>query len=1293
MSGRYIRSMIIKDANEPFPENPALGQMVLEIGTNYPLIYIYTNIGWVTFASSSGAGGETTHDPVTLNSDLEKILSVSIQRLDLDSQAANTIFAGPTGGSSAPPTFRSLVNADFDTSLTPTFTSVYLVEDRTITDLHQVTDKKYVDDAVTALGARYYMTNSDSGVETYKLCSFDLPETNFYLDTVITSDNQLIGGWISEVGEQPEKLLAGVYNWNLFMMKTAGGTKTVRLYWELIERDPLGSETKIATSSKSDELDTAKTRHIVPLYLAQDYEPASDSRIVGKIYASLSGNGGDPTVRIYGGGDDGSCWEIPVNKEIFDNIYVNLDGDVMTGALTVPYLKSLSTTEQLRLSYDASKYAAFTVDSSGDLTVAPSGGVVTIDETLSVLNGLDVDGAATFGDDLTVGPNIFFVDYSQQNIGVNCAPDPQFDLDIGGNLRAQGWIVGKHAIQLKDALMICHFDGPEPYETDFTGNATGHMGRAPTISGGVIFRPGKFLKAVQIAEATINLVKNQSFEYDAPGSGTPTNWAENERGTYQTSDTTSNDSYIGDQCAIIEIVAIGGTVNLHHYAIRQSVTSNVSNNAFTLQARIKGPVGREIGVRIVRYIDGSPQWNGGLEADVRNYVIATGEWQLVSVTIAAWTGSGSTTLIEIRVGAQSEFEVGDKIYIDAVQVEEKPYVTPYCDGSLGPGHEWSGTPHASTSTRETATLIFGEAIPRDKFTILGWFKATVGENTTFDPGESPGWVPAFLQIGVYFGNPSIMLGHWYTNNTTALYFKDIDDSGWTSTKAINLDYNADEWIFLAITWDGSKFGIYGAIEGDSSLLSSTITNTGNGLGNGDNLSLRIMRELGGWADDIAVIHRALTEDELLTIFQSNAPVFAETSVWHWRSANNLVWADSEGLWARNEDGDAVLGVSGVDGKSWGGVTLDKGDVLIGQNTEYVKWDDSVGSLMVKGTINADDGYLGSLTILNTLTISTDGEIVTSGVSGYSAGTGLFIDYNSGMPRFRVGNPSGERLAWDGSELWIKGTVNADDGYLGDLTISGTLSLSNTGKLIAGSTTDGIVFGYISDGYYLRGLDGGEPQVEIRASDGRLYAGGGDQLVLGADGLSLLEGTDTQNYIKWVDSSANVLGRMSTYYNVSGFTFFNSELYSSSSSHEARYNWYAYIGGTSYRSQMEFSCPTNGGMNFVLNDHTGSVFAITKNSASANPTMYVNDGASIAIEERSTNPNIILQTAQLFVKNGELFVIDENGNTTQISPHDKETGHWVFYSRNVITGEEVRVDMEELVHAVEELTGKQFLRRL
>lgn len=67
-----------------------------------------------------------------------------------------------------------------------------------------------------------------------------------------------------------------------------------------------------------------------------------------------------------------------------------------------------------------------------------------------------------------------------------------------------------------------------------------------------------------------------------------------------------------------------------------------------------------------------------------------------------------------------------------------------------------------------------------------------------------------------------------------------------------------------------------------------------------------------------------------------------------------------------------------------------------------------------------------------------------------------------------------------------------------------------------------------------------------------------------------------------------------------------------------------------------------------------------------------------------------QEARIYSSGGELFAKDGASNVTQISPHDPETGEWIYYSKNVKTGRVVRVDMERLVKAVEKLTGESFM---
>ena len=61
------------------------------------------------------AAGGAVHAAVTLGADAGAVLGLTGQQIDLDTQAANTVFAGPTSGAAADPTFRALVRADLPT--------------------------------------------------------------------------------------------------------------------------------------------------------------------------------------------------------------------------------------------------------------------------------------------------------------------------------------------------------------------------------------------------------------------------------------------------------------------------------------------------------------------------------------------------------------------------------------------------------------------------------------------------------------------------------------------------------------------------------------------------------------------------------------------------------------------------------------------------------------------------------------------------------------------------------------------------------------------------------------------------------------------------------------------------------------------------------------------------------------------------------------------------------------------------------------------------------------------------
>ena len=57
---------------------------------------------------------------------------------------------------------------------------------------------------------------------------------------------------------------------------------------------------------------------------------------------------------------------------------------------------------------------------------------------------------------------------------------------------------------------------------------------------------------------------------------------------------------------------------------------------------------------------------------------------------------------------------------------------------------------------------------------------------------------------------------------------------------------------------------------------------------------------------------------------------------------------------------------------------------------------------------------------------------------------------------------------------------------------------------------------------------------------------------------------------------------------------------------------------------------------------------------------------------------------------EIYVRDEAGNVTKLSPHNRE-GEWEYFSRNVNTGKVVRINMEEMIKDIEKLTGKTYIK--
>ena len=673
-------------------------------------------------------------------------------------------------------------------------------------------------------------------------------------------------------------------------------------------------------------------------------------------------------------------------------------GGVSLARLTIPTLGALYMDGTLDFGSDTLYEDASYLQVAGSKPVRFGQNIGGANWTVYSAGGANFTGNLdiTAGGDLTVagsgayaGLSVLFVDSSGGNVGVNRAPDSQFALDVAGPARAD-YFVGQHAIQLKDVLMLCHFDGRAPFETNYSGDPNGHMGQVGTATGGVIFRPGKFYKSVQIAEATTNYVTNPSFETSAAG------WTTTVTGTGGGFVRDTTRSFVGVASAKIT-ASSGGS-----YGIRSSSVSVPNGGSVTVQCRILRDGATSVLVQIRDTTNSTTRATAS--------PAQTGTWERVT---ASWTNTtGAAATVEMRV-LNTQSDGASNIWLDACQIELKAYATPYCDGSLGgysaagvpdgSGHVWTGTAHASNSSRTAAALSYPTSgnIDPAKWTIAAWVLPVgltgVSQEILRIAGSTAGYIILRLDAA---GKPQAFGG----------------TTGITAPSAVT----PGVWTHLVATYDGATVRVYvngaqvanGASSGFNGLPALMYAGCASAAG---------ANAFNGMIDDLCILSYAADPILIRSVYESNAPVFAESSVYVFRAtAKGLVWGDDEGLWVRDAAGNPVLGVYGGEAatKSWGGLSLEPGDVLLGRGSNFVQWDDSAGTMIFAGngagltTINGGN--------IQTNTITAD-KLNVSSLSAISANLGSVT--------------AGQIVVGSSNKLWLN---DANDGRL---AIGGTTKTS------------------------------------------------------------------------------------------------------------------------------------------------------------------------------------------------------------------------------------------------------------
>jgi hypothetical protein len=630
------------------------------------------------------------------------------------------------------------------------------------------------------------------------------------------------------------------------------------------------------------------------------------------------------------------------------NASIGYDGNVLTSDKTINIAtlnEGVYYTLQLGSS-DGTYVVSYADDALNNLWVG--GNVTTVygDSELSLQSAAQITlyGTSVYAgegtpfnlwDDIIVGDYVFFVDVSQGNVGFNTEPDPQFVVDIGGNARVQGYLSAKMAMTVKDVLMICHFDGHEPYAIDFSGDPGGHRGQVATVVGGVQYRPGKFYKAVQLAEATTNLVPNPNLGTNTTG----WQWQVNAQGSGYGRITNEQVLY-GNTCGKAVCSGTGSrAVGTNGYWTRPAGAD------VTISIYVK-PLTHPILYTMVAFSDNWAQNQGSSPVTV-----PVGEWTRLTLSISnatlnTWHNGGldlTFFLIDNNDGVAETWLFG------AAQMEAGMHATPYQPSDL-----------LETNHRDASHLQYSPE-----------------GNINLDAGS---FGMTYYNFGYLNDYPLGLYVVIDSNNYIAQYFNAVSggtpyvyvNSGGSGVVAGEYAPLSIGWHQLIATWKTGELLLY--IDGE--LVSNAVYTRPVGtpsimyLGYG-NANVLI--------DDFFTVDRVMEPDEIRAVYDSDAPIFAETSVSAWRSSRHYVWMDDEGLWAQHPDGSNVFAISTSDGKSYSGGTMDWGDLLIGTEVSGIYWDYSEAKIQMWEAQLSLSGETGSISIGDDPPVSC------------VDGTGLWID--------------------------------------------------------------------------------------------------------------------------------------------------------------------------------------------------------------------------------------------------------------------------------------------------------------
>ena len=840
-----------------------------------------------------------------------------------------------------------------------------------------------------------------------------------------------------------------------------------------------------------------------------------------------------------------------------------------------------------------------TLGTPGDVTATTTSGVTSTSHVHGVVNSSDVhlgesvllssNAGKLRLENIEVGvtasakPVLITNDTpNMERVGILCQPDPQFALDVGGPCRAEVF-VGPHAIQLKAALLIAHFDAAgTTQKPPLTGEPNGHRGQTASVVGGPnaqpYFKPGKFGRALQVGYGTSNLILNPSFE--TPGI---TGYASHTNGTGPLAATAYDSLYGGYS---MRWQRPGDYTSGAYTAFYTMPGNHTASTTYTFSVHVKrldaADLTQEAGYGMMIADAGA-----SFLAPTAVYPVGDGWYRFVyTKTLNATPGNW--------VGIQ--FGSNQLHYTDGWQLEVGAYATPYHDGSLGPLSTWGGTANASQSNRWHSRLTYPRAgnISGASGTLMAWvFTYGLAAN------QGIAWAGAWADgIGLFLAPDGVIAAR-------------IAGGGSSKQAYSATAMAAYGWHHVAMTWDVRANTLTCYLDGVAGTPVTGIINAdalgvlGSTLVVGD-LATSNYLPINGYIDDLAITGTALTANEIRAVYESNAPVFAESSTWAFRATpKGLVWADENGLWVRDTNGNSVLGVYGgaSSGYAWGGRVLDPGDVMIGDfSKDWLIWDNSAGELYIYGDIQARSGtFSGSLTaatgtfagalsaasgnITGTLAISVGGKV--------TAGSYVTLD-----PNGLILSAPATALAAASVQFTNAATQVAQIGATYAAAAGGSLTLSSLQNGSGGSASISLLVGTVAGGARLA-VSQSTAGVKTLTFDGATTLGGVLTLPNNTASVPALTGTRTNSGVFFVAGASSAAAQVAVAVDGvlqvevnKGFTKFGGTVVGSTSA-SASSSAYVYANGKS--ATPGFEQTTAGGV--ILSAPSGQSIDARINSAS------------------------------------------------------------------------------------------------